>query len=137
MAMYNTDLLGGSSTLSAITENGDRYDVNSLNISSLSENPKLLSVTINENTTVPFSNIDDEQSSTTSTYSSDKIDELLSETSGIDDNNSSTTSTYSSNKINSLLTAVEGKMLTVQTSTTDLTAGTSALASGTIYCVYE
>ena len=145
VAMYNTDLLGGSSTLSAIAENGDRYDVNSLNISDISENPKLISVTINENTNVPFVNINDEQSSTTSTYSSNKIENLISGLNGvggssnsnIDDESISTTSTYSSSKINNLITAVEGKMLTVQSGTSDLTAGVSELSSGTIYCVYE
>ena len=83
---------------------------------------KLLSFTINKNITIPFVDIDDECSSTTSTYSSSKIsttiDNTLSESktytdtkidnlsqskASINDNQSSTTSTYSSSKINNLL----------------------------------
>jgi hypothetical protein len=97
---------------------------------------KVSSFTVDDSI-VPLVTIDDNTSSDNNTYSSSKIEELLSETSGIDDNNASTTSTYSSSKINNLITAVEGKMLTIQSGTTDLTAGVSELASGTIYCVYE
>ena len=62
----------------------------------------------------------------------------------INDNKFSTTSTYSSNKIesmitntNSKITNLENSMPIIQSGTSDLTAGVSELSSGTIYCVYE
>ena len=45
----------------------------------------------------------------------------------------STAKSYTDTKVADLIDSTP----TIQTSTTDLTAGTSELASGTLYCVYE
>ena len=98
--VYNNDLhlLGGSNE----NYNKEHYALTT-------SNDELISVTIDNNITIPFVNINDKSTSTTSTYSSTKIKNLINssisniKSVGIDDNTSSVDTTYSSNKINSLI----------------------------------
>ena len=92
------------------------------------------------NTANTKASIDDLVSSTTTTYSSDKIDDLISGIqpgTEIDDTTTSTTSTWSSSKINTEIDAVE-TIANSKASINDTTAGSSTTyssnKSNNMYC---